>query len=103
MADYIVVSTTNGEIMKLALGMLGARYLEEVYEVPYEYPMQGPTLYIWPIAPNVAGDEVAFGPLDTGIDEPFGPWCLGKELVIDDGELQGSITIPSTAQTLGPE
>lgn len=99
-ADYIVVSATNAELTKIALGMLGAKYLTDVYQEPYAYPMPGPTFFIWDGKPNVAGDQVAFGPLPTGIDPDFGTWCLGKELEIDDNGLEVSITIPSSAQSL---
>lgn len=102
MADYIVVSAENAELTKIALGMLGAGYLEQQYQVPYAYPMQGPTHYIWNAALSLDGTQAAFGPLDTGIDPEFGTWCLGRELEVTDDELVVSITIPSTAQTLAP-
>ena len=100
-SQYIVVSAPNAEITKIAIGMLGAQYLtQEPFNMPYAYPMPGPTFFVWPGAASVDGTQVAFGPFESGLDEGFGAWCLGRELEFDDNGLVVSVTIPSTSQEL---
>jgi hypothetical protein len=90
--NYIVVDAIDAQLVRVALGMLYA----ERYE--YDYPMPGPSYYVWDPKPNAAGTRVAFGPLDSlgGTEADFGAWCCGRGLETD----VGTITIPAVAETL---
>jgi hypothetical protein len=92
MADYIVVTALDAQLVRVGLGMLFAQ------RYSYPYPMPGPTYYVWDPKPNASGTHVAFGPLDSlgGSEADFGAWCLGRELVTG----LGTLTLPATAETL---
>ncbi len=91
MADYIVVPKSEAQLVRVGLGMLYAQ------KNNYDYPFFG-TYYIWDPLPSADDTEVAFGPLDSlgGDDAGFGEWCLGRDLQTS----MGTLTLPSTAQTL---
>jgi hypothetical protein len=92
MADYIVVPVADAQLARVGLCMLYA----QKYEM--EYPLPGPTLYIWDPVLNTQGTHAAFGPADSlgGEDADFGEWCLGKTIETADGPF----TCPTELETL---
>jgi hypothetical protein len=89
--DYIVVPQAEAEIVRVALGMLLAQFLEE------DYPMPGGSLYAWDPLLSEGGTQAAFGPfVSEGVMAGFGEWALGKSIEMS----VGTITMPSTAQEL---
>lgn len=92
--DFIVVNVAEAPLLNVGLGMLLAQYLE------ISYPMPGPTYYAFGQRPNADGTLLAFGPLTAINDYPaFGAWALGRDIVTS----LGTLTVPSTAQSLSAE